>query len=601
MDGTLWRYQKVSIGSKKWVKNTAKIAKPTSQVKYGVLTLVDKDKKVQIKLNDTCRIESMPAGYKNKDHTFEVTCMEDKVHLLAGDNADILLQWLAKMHDAAGLRHDHLFGEGGGDGGGGAVGVGGGGGKSDNTGRLEGDAELQDNLLYDSCDNKSFPVAIKSNPFTDSLNLHGSYALQLDSMKLSLIEPSTGKNLFSWPYRYLRRYGREKTSFSMEVGRRCTSGEGLIRFNVQDGNQVFHAIQSYVSAMTGRNFSTSSIPTTPPTAPQGPPSFTPVSTELKTAKVSTGIKAQGVKVLPLPRDRTHSAGSHGIALKKPASRPPFSNRGAQSVDDISKSEPLDECYSSVSDEAVDRSKKLPSPTTRRAPPTDFEPEQHYDVATEPAPKQWPQLNRRQTSDGKSNGVKPVPKSRVPYSSGEKSSSKRDTLNSELAAVFLDESEDPGLYSSLDQPPGAVGSTAADAQQVYSEAADHGHIYDHLARQKVGNSTAAPRLPLPNAKPAVAPKTAPAVAAKAVPQEDDYMLYDHLDRGQTGSTQPGSSPVGGVPEDAYDTLSLDAPSGGSPGDTGYLVSSYPPSTVPEESEYAEVGSITSHVPTLSLYE
>ncbi|XP_054766243.2 docking protein 2-like [Lytechinus pictus] len=579
MDGTLWRYQKVTIASKKWVKNTAKLSWATSQVNYGTLTLTDREKKVQIKLSNTSKFETMPAQYKNRDHTFEVTCMEEKVHLLAAEDEDRLFQWVSKMHDVAGLRKDHLFGGGGGGGGGGC-----GGGKSENQGVLEVESELQDNLLYDSYDNKTFPVAIKSYNFTEPITLGGTYNLQLDSMKLSLIEASTGKNILSWPYRYLRRYGRETNSFSMEVGRRCTSGEGLIRFNVEDGNKVFAAIQEFVSAMTGRNFSSSSTPTTPTTAPQAPPSFTPAPTEPKAPVANQIVKTQGVKVLPTPRDRTHSAGSRNIA-PKPANRTKYSNRGAQSVDDVSRSEPIDQCYSSVSDEAIDLAKKLPSPKTRKGPPIDFEPEQHYDVASEPTPKQWPQMQRRQTANGESNGTKAIPTSRVSHSSGDKSSSKVDTLNNEMSGVVIDDNADPGLYSTLETPPGMDGAAAADASQVYSEASDHDHIYDHLARQKLGNSSAAPRLPPPNTKPAAVSKASAASAAKSAPQEEDDMLYDHLNRGQTGSAQPGNSPVGAVPEDAYDILSLDAPSG-SPTESGYLVGTYPSSTVPEESEYAE---------------
>ena len=374
----------------------------------------------------------------------------------------------------------------------------------------------------------------------------------------------------------------------MEVGRRCTSGEGLIRFNVVDGNQVFFAIQEYVSAMTGRSVSTgppANVVNSPTTAPQAPPSFNTqisqnsYSNELKQAMAK---KNPGIKVLPseLPRERTHSAGARNIP-PKPAQRPQIAQRGTQSVDDISstgsaKSSRGEAYHSSASDEAVDRS-KLPSPKATRV---DFMPELHYDVATEPAPKQWPQ--RKETSNGKSHAPKPKPSTRKPYTGVEKSTPKPDAVNSELSAMILEDSGDPSTYASLDQPPGA------DTDQLYSEASDSGNIYDHLARQQVGNPAPAPRLPPPNAKSSTAPRGAP---AKPAPPEEGDMLYDHLDRGQTVSTHPGSgSPgVGAEADGAYGTLNLDAPqSAGVPGgeDSSYLVSSYPPSTVPEESEYAE---------------
>ena len=80
-----------------------------------------------------------------------------------------------------------------------------------------------------------------------------------------------------------------------------------------------------------------------------------------------------------------------------------------------------------------------------------------------------------------------------------------------------------------------------------------------------------------------------------------MLYDHLRRSQQVSTRQGSG-AGGEQDGAYGTLNLDAPQGGVPGgeDTSYLPSSYPSSTVPEESEYAEANDGNFHYPE-NFYE
>ncbi|KAG7282353.1 hypothetical protein CRUP_029674, partial [Coryphaenoides rupestris] len=45
-----------------------------------------------------------------------------------------------------------------------------------------------------------------------------------------------------WPYRFLRRFGRDKTSFSFEAGRRCESGEGSFEFDTRQGNELFQAL-----------------------------------------------------------------------------------------------------------------------------------------------------------------------------------------------------------------------------------------------------------------------------------------------------------------------------------------------------------------------
>ncbi len=98
---------------------------------------------------------------------------------------------------------------------------------------------------------KQYHVRIQDNDFTRSqLNLHGPYVLCLDSLKLTLVHPEKGNMLYAWPYKYLRRYGRDKTSFSMEAGRKCQSGPGLIVFETSEGNNIFHEIQNFVNSLS---------------------------------------------------------------------------------------------------------------------------------------------------------------------------------------------------------------------------------------------------------------------------------------------------------------------------------------------------------------
>uniref|UniRef100_A0A3B4UEC9 Docking protein 2 n=1 Tax=Seriola dumerili TaxID=41447 RepID=A0A3B4UEC9_SERDU len=51
--------------------------------------------------------------------------------------------------------------------------------------------------------------------------------------------------VFTWPYRYLRRFGRDKSTFSFERGE-CESGEGSFEFDTKQGNFLFQAVEAAI-------------------------------------------------------------------------------------------------------------------------------------------------------------------------------------------------------------------------------------------------------------------------------------------------------------------------------------------------------------------
>ncbi|XP_010022798.1 PREDICTED: docking protein 2-like, partial [Nestor notabilis] len=51
---------------------------------------------------------------------------------------------------------------------------------------------------------------------------------------------------------FLRRFGRDKVTFSFEAGRRSASGEGNFEFETRQGNEIFQAIELAISEHQGR-------------------------------------------------------------------------------------------------------------------------------------------------------------------------------------------------------------------------------------------------------------------------------------------------------------------------------------------------------------
>ncbi|XP_040270784.1 docking protein 2 isoform X1 [Bufo bufo] len=112
--------------------------------------------------------------------------------------------------------------------------------------------QLQENSLYSTSQEASpggqFAVRVRQTDASSRCGLSGMYTLVTESKCLSLRDRQTGNVVFSWPYPYLRRFGRDKTMFSFEAGRRCASGEGNFEFETSHGSNIFQSIESAIKA-----------------------------------------------------------------------------------------------------------------------------------------------------------------------------------------------------------------------------------------------------------------------------------------------------------------------------------------------------------------
>ncbi|XP_070540290.1 docking protein 1-like [Ptychodera flava] len=122
----------------------------------------------------------------------------------------------------------------------------------------------QENVAYSSYEKTSFQVTIKPLEKASELKLHGDYKLVLDSVNIALVDLESSKTLHVWPYKYLRRYGRDRTMFSFEAGRRCDSGPGVFEFSTYEGNDIFFTVDNSVRELKG-------LPPNPRDPPPGEP------------------------------------------------------------------------------------------------------------------------------------------------------------------------------------------------------------------------------------------------------------------------------------------------------------------------------------------
>ncbi|XP_059192199.1 docking protein 2 [Centropristis striata] len=113
--------------------------------------------------------------------------------------------------------------------------------------RVDEDEGMEQNSLYSERETvRDFRVCVRRTEASDRCRLKGDGFLRADVDALHLLD-KTGDILYSWPYRYLRRFGRDKSTFSFEAGRRCDSGEGGFEFDTKQGNFLFQAVEAAIN------------------------------------------------------------------------------------------------------------------------------------------------------------------------------------------------------------------------------------------------------------------------------------------------------------------------------------------------------------------
>ncbi|XP_064005150.1 docking protein 1 isoform X1 [Pogoniulus pusillus] len=107
--------------------------------------------------------------------------------------------------------------------------------------------EMAVNSIYYSRDEvNAFWVTVQRTEAAERCELRGAYLLKAERDSLVLQDPRTNEILYVWPYRLLRRYGRDKVMFSFEAGRRCDSGPGNFTFETKQGNEIFRLVEASI-------------------------------------------------------------------------------------------------------------------------------------------------------------------------------------------------------------------------------------------------------------------------------------------------------------------------------------------------------------------
>ncbi|KAG8513106.1 Docking protein 3 [Galemys pyrenaicus] len=111
---------------------------------------------------------------------------------------------------------------------------------------------MEENSIYSSWQEGEFPVVVQRTEAAARCQIKGSYLLVLDKDAIQLRESSSPQALYTWPYRFLRKFGSDKGVFSFEAGRRCDSGEGLFAFSSPQARDLCTAVAIAIARQRDR-------------------------------------------------------------------------------------------------------------------------------------------------------------------------------------------------------------------------------------------------------------------------------------------------------------------------------------------------------------
>ncbi|XP_053324857.1 docking protein 1 [Spea bombifrons] len=192
------------------------------------------DRKV-VRLAECIRVDSVPTETGPKENMTAFTLETSEKAILLSAERTLVNEWIQKLCEVAFPNNPNGF-------------------KSSQDKEPAGSPglsslEMAVNSIYVSHEEVcEFWVTVQRTEAAERCSLRGSYILRAEVDCLILKDPQTKQTLYSWPYKLLRRYGRDKVMFSFEAGRRCASGPGSFTFETSQGHEIFQMVESSIRA-----------------------------------------------------------------------------------------------------------------------------------------------------------------------------------------------------------------------------------------------------------------------------------------------------------------------------------------------------------------
>ena len=97
-----------------------------------------------------------------------------------------------------------------------------------------------------------YRVTLEQNESGQRLNFTGSYNLEINPIKITLVAADSGAEMAVWKYKCLRTYGKAHGKFNFECGRSAETGAGTFIFNTTCAKEIFGVVHRNIKLMRSK-------------------------------------------------------------------------------------------------------------------------------------------------------------------------------------------------------------------------------------------------------------------------------------------------------------------------------------------------------------
>ncbi|XP_046562747.1 docking protein 2-like [Haliotis rubra] len=88
-----------------------------------------------------------------------------------------------------------------------------------------------------------FRVNISGDEITSKrCHLKGVYCIAVRDTSLCLCDVRSNRVIYEWPYVCIRKYGKSSTQFTLEAGRKSSTGAGVFNMETADGSLILKRV-----------------------------------------------------------------------------------------------------------------------------------------------------------------------------------------------------------------------------------------------------------------------------------------------------------------------------------------------------------------------